>query len=303
MSEGKPDADDLAMPSLTAAEAEHLTAHPEDAVRPGGPIAYRACPVAESHTNCRDETGTPESEDLDREVRLELEIHPGTVYPATRVPTLVIGEPLCLTARLHNNSGRTLELDRPPDGAHGGLELYKVEADRAIRMVSPVAACSDLGAARVQVEPGGRFDVDQVVFHRSGALVFPQAGVYRVFAVLATKDRPVASPIEAVHVAPPLKARHERLCTLAALHRCSLDLEMGGGSYLANRDHVARELLRAAPDYPLCDHIRLAAGRWAWWSEAAPYPAWRASLERVAGNERQADFLRAESRALLRSRP
>jgi len=304
MSEGKPDRHDLTHLELTDAEKEHLTRHESDCVRPGSTVAYGRCSSPVDHQICSADAEAARSAARDqspleaRTLRLQLIVHPGTVYPQTEVPTLVIGEPLCLTAKLNNGSDGVVHVDGPADGAHGGLLLFARVAERLELLASPALACVRRDESLIAVEPEGRFEAHETVIYRRGRLVFPEPGAYRLFASLRLVTGWVASPEVTVHVAPPLKERHERYCRLAALRRTCLDLELGGSALLAERDHTARELLRAAPDFPLCDHIRLAAGRWARRAGGIPYPSWKASLDRVERNSLQPAFLRAQARSL-----
>lgn len=300
MSEGRPDDADLANQKLSADNRRHLLLHPEDAVRPGSTIAYGSCPQTVDHTSCQAGSGAPLSSARPSKVQLELMVHPGLVYTETAVPTLVIGEPLCLTATVVNQSKRLLRLPASPAELAGKLRLFRHDGYATEPLVPPAISCSATPMrARPVVRPGERLEIHQVVTYRSGQVVFPKAGQFRLTAWLRVGARGLYSNDVTVHVSPPLRTRHELYCDLATRDECASTVELAGARMLEDRDRPARRLLAQAPDYPLADHIRLAAARAAVRTGRAPYGSWRSSLERVIRNPRLPGFLKDEARALM----
>jgi hypothetical protein len=300
MSEGRPSDDDLVAPQLSDGGKAHLTGHRPEAVRPGGGIGYGRCPDG-GHPTCKtDETGAAESTARAHKIRLELTAHPGLAYPRTRHVTLVIGEPLHLTATLINDSGRAVHLPRPPTTLQSGLTVYREDETGVAELTPPLLFCGHVPRRRrVRVEPGQTLSLHETLIHRRGELVFPREGRYRIFARLRISGRWVASPAVTVRVAPPLEPRHEASCELAVEPGCGLFLELGGGRHLAAAEDHLRRLLRTNPDFPLNAYVRLVYGRQAVLHGRPPYGAWRASLERLTGDRRLPPFVRAEARALL----
>ena len=299
MSEGLPDKNDLAAMALGPVESRHLANHAEDGVRPGSSTAYGFCPVPSDHPSCRAESEVLSGVRGKSKLQLDLQVHPGTVYPETTVATLVVGEPLCITATLSNRSKRAVSLPTSPVRLGEKLRVGLLVADELDLLTPPAAICDGRGNQDHLLPPGGRLEVSRVVTFARGGVALPRAGEFWVAVSLSVGNRIVRADPVAIHVAPPLLTRHERYCELATTEMSTQDIELGGSSLLGDPSSAPRKLLAEAPDFPLCDHIRIAAGRVALSGGIAPFPAWRASLARVARNSRQPSFVRAQARSLL----
>lgn len=302
MSPGAPVWEDLYYPSLCAESLNHLAHHPTCSLKPGG-REYGKCQKLAEHVsgNCSGEDAFDESRGG---VRLELKVHPGLAYPTTAEPTLVVGEPLHVTLRLLNGSARGIHYPANPATAHQSLMIYRLEAGRALPLIPPVICCDGESARDWRrVESGHAATFHESLLYRRGGLVFPTEGRYELVARMRIRNRWITSSRRTVHVAPPLKQRHEASVELAQEAECGLLLELGGGDHLHHGYECLRRLQRDNPDFPMNSLTRLVLGRQAALKGRVPYPSWRQSLRKLRNDSLQPPFVRHEADLLLAGPP
>lgn len=300
MHEGPPTQAQIDHPELRAENRTHLMTHAEAFVRPGGGpfLTTRAC-IPHPAPDLGGDAGNSSAARAPR-IALKLHVHRGTVYRQTRVPTLVIGEPLHVTAEVVNDSARPVLVPRWPSTATQNLVLQRSATGTAARLLPPVLFCCGGGKERWRrLRPGERIAFHETLLFRNGELVFPREGTYELSACLQLRRGWIGSERQKIRVAPPLKRRQERACDLAADPAVGRFVELGGAPDAGGAEGNLAELRRVNPEFPLHAVVRLLHGREAVLAPRSTPLTWRRRLAKLGADRRLPEFVRTEARLLL----